>query len=281
MSQDEPKVPETAELTRQQIVEMLQGVVREIDVHRNKIRGQLRSVSDKIPLLKELQELDRIRKPLKNCITGAGGSVTPEAPQLTQPIDPLAIGRFVSQACQAFELLKGFHERSITLTGPTFSSSGLSSEGTLTRSLIMHFVFLIARLYRLCSARGDALPERIPQDAVKKFFAGVAPIVRIRHLNEHGHDPDRWSNFKAKMAKYSLPFLGEINLEYNEELFRWDRTGAWMGDVLLQPIYEATKEFEKVAGYPAMLIGLRLNNEAEQSSPAAPSGPGNAAESAH
>jgi hypothetical protein len=129
MSQDEPKIPETAELTRQQIVEMLQGVVREIDVHRNKIRGQLRSASDKIPLLKELQELDRIRKPLKNCITGAGGSVTPEAPQPTQPIDPLAIGRFVSQACQAFELLEGFHGRSITLTGPTFSSSGLSSEG--------------------------------------------------------------------------------------------------------------------------------------------------------
>jgi hypothetical protein len=52
-------------------------------------------------------------------------------------------------------------------------------------------------------------------------------------------------------------------------------------DVLLQPIYEATKEFEKVAGYPAILIGLRRNNEAEQSRPAAPSGPGNAAESAH
>jgi hypothetical protein len=57
------------------------------------------------------------------------------------------------------------------------------------------------------------------------------------------------------MAKYSLPFLGEINLEYNEELFRWDRTGAWMGDVLLQPIYEATKEFEKVAGYSSAAPG--------------------------
>jgi hypothetical protein len=53
-----------------------------------------------------------------------------------------------------------------------------------------------------------------------------------------------------------------------------------MGDVLLRPIYEATKEFEKVAGYPAIVIGLRRGNEAEQTGPETPSGDENITERA-
>lgn len=193
-------------------------------------------------------------------------------------MDPLAIGRFVSQACVSFELLEGFKNGSIKASLPPTSSGGLPTEGTLWRSLVMHFVFLVARVHRLCSGAKN-LTGVIPEDAIEKFTTAVGPIVRIRHANEHGHDPDRWSDFNRKKAKYSLPFVGEIELVYDEEAFRWDKTGPWMGDVLLRPIYEATKEFESVAGYVAMLVALRRGNDAEQSRSGPPSGDENAIES--
>lgn len=264
MSENEPQIPEMDELKLQQALEKIEGIVREIDAARNKIRAQLQSgnaQADKPRLVKELEEFDRIRKQLKNAIKSLGGSLPPEVSQHRKPIEPLAIGKFVSQACVSFELLEGFHNGSVSFSGPSLGSSGLNPEGTLQRSLVMHFVFLAARLYRLCSTSGNVMPAIIPRDAIENFVAAVEPVVRIRHLNEHGHDPDRWSNFNRKVARYSLPFLGEIDLEYNEELFRWDKTGPWMGDVLLRPIYEAAKDFEKVAGYGALVMALHRSTE--------------------
>jgi hypothetical protein len=267
MSENESKIPETPELRLQQVVQMVEGVVREIEVRRGKIRAQIRSVSnagDRAPLINELQGLEHLRRQLKNCITTAGGQPAPEKSEPVQPVNPLAIGRYVSQACVSFELLEGFKNGSIKASLPPVSSGGLPAEGTLWRSLVMHFVFLVARVHRLCSGAKN-LAGVIPQDAIEKFTIAVGPIVRIRHANEHGHDPDRWSDLNRKKAKYLLPFLGEIELVYDEEAFRWDKTGPWMGDVLLRPIYEATKEFEKVAGYAPIAIALRQGNDAEQS----------------
>jgi hypothetical protein len=45
MSQNEPQVPETAESRLQQVVQMVEGVAREIEARRGKIRAQIRSVS--------------------------------------------------------------------------------------------------------------------------------------------------------------------------------------------------------------------------------------------
>jgi hypothetical protein len=207
--------------------------------------------------------LEQLRRQLKNCITTAGGRPAPEESEPVQPVNPLAIGRYVSQACVSFELLEGFKNGSIEASLPPVSSGGFPAEGTLWRSLVMHFVFLVARVHRLCSGAKN-LAGVIPQDAIGKFTIAVGPIVRIRHANEHGHDPDRWSDFNRKRAKYSIPLLGEIDLVYDEELFRWDNAGPWMGDVLLRPIYEATKEFERVAGYVAMVTKPHSGGDAKR-----------------
>jgi hypothetical protein len=265
MSQSESNIPETAELRLQQVVQMVEGVLREIEVRRTKIRAQKRSIGsaeERTALIKELEDLDLLRKQLKNCVKSAGESA-PEESEPVEPVDPLAIGRFVSQACVSFELLEGFKNGSIKAALPPVSSGGLNPEGTLWRSLVMHFVFLVARLHRLCSGAKN-LTAIIPHAAIEKFIAAVGPVLRIRHANEHGHDPDRWGDFSRKKAKYSLPFLGEIELVYDEEAFRWDNTGPWMGDVLLRPIYEATKEFEKVAGYAAISVRLRSEHDSKQ-----------------
>jgi hypothetical protein len=227
MSQNEPKVTEPAESRLQQVVQMVEDVVREIEVRRGKIRAQKRSVSnpeERAALIKELQGLEQLRRQLKNCITTAGRQPAPEESEPVEPVAPLAIGRFVSQACVSFELLEGFKNGSIKASLPPTSSGGLNPEGALWRSLVMHFVFLVARLHRLCSGAKN-LTGIIPQDAIEKFIAAVGLVLRIRHANEHGHDPDRWSDFNRKKAKYSLPFLGEIELVYDEEAFRWDKKG--------------------------------------------------------
>ena len=117
----------------------------------------------------------------------------PEESEPVEPVNPLAIGRCVSQACASFELLEGFKNGSIEASLPPVSDAGLNPESTLWRSLVMHFVFLVARLHRLCSEAKN-LTGIIPQDAIEKFIAAVGPILRIRHANEHSHDPDRWSD---------------------------------------------------------------------------------------
>jgi hypothetical protein len=182
-------------------------------------------------------------------------------------IDPIAIGTLVSQACRSFELLERFHEGSAVLS-PSFSQSeGVDDlKNTCQRALVMHFVVLVARLCRLCSKFEEQVAVLFPLDAIRRFSTAVRPIVPIRHVNEHGLDPDGWSNFKPVAVRYSIPPLGEFELAYDERMFRRINGVPYMGNVELRPIYEATKEFEKIAGFiPAHHVRQRLLAKLSQS----------------
>jgi hypothetical protein len=89
-------------------------------------------------------------------------------------------------------------------------------------------------------------------------------------VNEHGLDPDGWSNFRPVAVRYSIPPLGEFEMAYDERMFRRVNGVPYMGNVELRPIYEAAREFERVAGFiPAhqvrqsLLAKLRRGEEAE------------------
>jgi hypothetical protein len=71
-------------------------------------------------------------------------------------IDPLAIAALVYQACQSFELLERIDNGSVKLSPPFSKTEGINDlESTCQRALVMHFVVLVARLWRLCSKFED------------------------------------------------------------------------------------------------------------------------------
>ena len=175
-------------------------------------------------------------------------------------IDPVAIGALVFQACRSFELLERLDNGSVKLSPPFSKTEGINDlESTCQRALVMHFVVLVARLWRLCSKFEDTVAVLFPRAALRSFSAAVKPIVQIRHANEHGLDPGAWSEFHPVQVSYSIPGLGEFSMVYDERQFRLINGIHYMGDVELRPIYEATKEFEKVAGVvPAHAIRREL-----------------------
>jgi hypothetical protein len=165
-------------------------------------------------------------------------------------IDPVAIGALVHQACQSFELLERLSDQSVKLSPPFSQVEGFNDlESTCQRALVMHFVVLVARLWRICSRFEDTTAVLFPRDALRSFSAAVKPIVPIRHVNEHGLDPDAWSEFHPVPVTYSIPGFGEFSMVYDERMFRRINGIPLMGNVPLRPIYEATKEFEKIAGF--------------------------------
>jgi hypothetical protein len=165
-------------------------------------------------------------------------------------IDPVAIGQLVSQACQSFELLERLHNGSVVLSPPCSQPEGIEDfKNTCQRALVMDFVILVARLHRLCTRSEDAIALAFPIHAIKKFSAAVEPIKGIRHANEHGLDVDARTKLKPEVVTHSIPGLGEFTMVRDQRWFSRVNGVPLIGNVELRPIYQATKEFEKVAGY--------------------------------
>ena len=117
--------------------------------------------------------------------------IDPKANEIKAIIDPVAIGQLVSQACRSFELLERFHDGSVTLS-PSYSEQEGYEDLKITceRALVTDFVFLVARLHRLCENFEQAVSLAFPADAIRTFRDAVKPIRdKVRNAIEHALEP--------------------------------------------------------------------------------------------
>jgi hypothetical protein len=103
--------------------------------------------------------------------------------------------------------------------------------------------------------------------AIKKFSAAVEPIKGIRHANEHGLDFDARTKLKPEVLTHSIPGLGEFTMVRDQRWFSRVNGVPLIGNVELRPIYQATKEFEKVA-LSGKLRGRRFRRGADSNAQA-------------
>src|ERR1700730_5255074 len=106
-----------------------------------------------------------------------------------------------------------------------------------------------AAVNRLCTKFESEVSAPFPRDSVLKFANSVQPIANIRDTNEHGLEPNAWSRFNLRDQTITLLGLGKCSFAYDERWYRRVHGVPYLGSLDLRPIYQATKEFESVAGF--------------------------------